>query len=65
MEFQQTWFEALQHDETNKRFTLDVPDFGLVGLASLMAIDWKNWHATNGMMLGDKSTRGKVTAPTR
>jgi RimJ/RimL family protein N-acetyltransferase len=59
MEFHRRWFEGLQHDDLNKRFAIDAPDLGLIGLASLMAIDWKNGHATHGMMLGDKETRGK------
>jgi RimJ/RimL family protein N-acetyltransferase len=59
MEFHKTWFEALQRDGLNKRFAIQTPDLGLIGLASLMAIDWKNGHAHHGMMLGDKQTRGK------
>ena len=59
MDFHKRWLEVLQNDELNKRFAIDAPDLGLVGLASLMAIDWKNRHATHGIVLGDKAVRGR------
>jgi RimJ/RimL family protein N-acetyltransferase len=54
-----TWFEGLQRDERNQRWAIEAPELGLVGIANLVEIDWKNNHAFHGMMLGDPSSRGK------
>lgn len=54
-----SWFEALRQDQTNQRWAIDVPGHGLVGLANLLEIDWKNRHAFHGMMIGDENVRGK------
>ncbi|HTW93003.1 MAG TPA: GNAT family protein [bacterium] len=59
MEFHKRWLEALQEDRLNQRFAISAPDLGLIGLASLMSIDWKNGHAHQGTVLGAKDARDK------
>jgi RimJ/RimL family protein N-acetyltransferase len=53
------WFDSLQNDQLIQRFAVEAPDSGLIGTANLVNIDWKNRHATHGLMLGDKEIRGK------
>jgi RimJ/RimL family protein N-acetyltransferase len=53
------WFDKLQNDPTNLRLAVDTQEFGVVGLANLLDIDWKNRHAFHGMMLGNPAARGK------
>ena len=55
----QQWFLALRTDTLNQRFAIDAPDFGLIGTANLVEIDWKNNHAFHGMMLGSREIRGQ------
>ncbi len=55
----QKWFATLDSDIVNQRFAIEAPDEGLIGVANLVDIDWKNNHAFHGMMLGDKDIRGK------
>lgn len=59
LNFQETWFEALQKDKLNQRLAIEVPQQGLIGISSIIKIDWKNNHAWHGIMLGDKDIRGK------
>lgn len=58
-EFHKKWFQGLQGDNLNLRFAIDSPDLGLLGISSIMHIDWRNRHAWHGVMLGDKDIRGK------
>jgi RimJ/RimL family protein N-acetyltransferase len=58
-EYQKTWFKNLQSDSLNQRFAIESKDQGIIGLSSLMHIDWKNNHAWHGIFLGDKDIRGK------
>jgi len=57
--FQKTWFDNLQKDQLNQRFAIEAPETGLIGISSIMNIDWKNNHAWHGIVLGDKDIRGK------
>ncbi|MBK9329820.1 MAG: GNAT family N-acetyltransferase [Sphingobacteriales bacterium] len=58
-EYQKTWFKHLQSDLLNQRFAIETKDQGIIGLSSIMQIDWKNNHAWHGIVLGDKDIRGK------
>lgn len=58
-EFQKTWFKNLQSDYLNQRFAVDTVEQGIIGISSIMHIDWRNNHAWHGIMLGDKDIRGK------
>ena len=53
------WLEKMQTDTLNLRLAVTTEEDGLVGLANLLDIDWKNKHAFHGMMLGHPAVRGK------
>ncbi len=57
--FHKSWFEKTLDDTHNQRFAIETKDHGLIGISSLMKIDWRNNNAWHGIMLGDKDTRGK------
>ena len=59
MAFHRDWFERVRKDQLNLRFSIDVPDIGLIGLSTIMDIDWVNGHAHHGLMIGSKDVRGK------
>lgn len=59
MDYHKNWFLNLKNDPLNQRFAIEAPRAGLIGLSSLMHIDWRNNHAWHGLMIGDVQTRGK------
>lgn len=59
MDFHHTWFQNLKNDKLNQRFVVDVPDIGIIGISTIINIDWRNSHAWHGLVLGDSSHRGK------
>jgi len=59
MGYHKNWFEKLKNDELNQRLAIETPDIGIIGLSSIINIDWRNNHAWHGVMLGDKDIRGK------
>ena len=59
MDYHKTWFQRLKNDELNQRLAIEAPDMGLIGLSSIVNIDWRNNHAWHGVMLGDANMRGK------
>jgi RimJ/RimL family protein N-acetyltransferase len=59
MEYHKTWFRNMQTDTLNYRFAIDTDDCGIIGLSSIIQIDWRNNHAWHGIVLGDKDIRGK------
>lgn len=56
---QEKWFNLLSVGSSNQRFAIDTPDLGLIGMANLVDINWKDRNAFHGMLLGDKDMRGK------
>ncbi len=58
-EYQDSWFSKLQSDNLNQRFAITTEQDGLIGISSIMNIDWRNRHAWHGIVLGDKDIRGK------
>lgn len=62
-EFHKEWFSKLQNDKLNQRWAIDVPDRGIIGLSTIINIDWKNNHAWHGIMLGASDMRGKGYGP--
>jgi len=54
-----SWFDKLQLDASNLRLAVTTQEHGVVGLANLLDLDWKNRHAFHGMMLGNPAVRGK------
>lgn len=59
MDYHKMWFQKLKKDLLNQRFAITIPDTGLIGLSSIINIDWRNNHAWHGIMLGDIDIRGK------
>ncbi len=56
---QDKWFENLSINSLNQRFAIDTKEHGLIGMANLVNINWKDRNAFHGMLIGDKDTRGK------
>jgi RimJ/RimL family protein N-acetyltransferase len=59
MDATREWFASLKADNLNQRFAVTSDGDELIGTANLVDIDWKNGHAFHGMMLGEKSSRGR------
>lgn len=59
LQFHKSWFDNLKADKLNQRFVVDVPGVGIIGISSIVNIDWRNRHAWHGLVLGDASHRGK------
>ena len=59
MDYHKMWFQKLKNDQLNQRFAIESPDIGLIGISSIINIDWRNNHAWHGVMLGDANVRGK------
>lgn len=59
LDWHRRWFDNLKNDPLNQRFAIDTTDQGLLGLSTIVNIDWKNNHAWHGIFLGDKDIRGK------
>lgn len=59
MDFHKTWFQNLKNDRLNQRFVVDVPEIGIIGISSIISIDWRNSHAWHGLVLGEGNYRGK------
>lgn len=59
MQFHKSWFDSLKSDKLNQRFVVDVPNVGIIGISSIVNIDWRNRHAWHGLVVGDASHRGK------
>ena len=59
--FHEKWLEDLQGDHNNQRFAIEPieEDISIIGLSSLMNIDWRNNRAWHGVMLGDSATHGR------
>ena len=59
MDFHRNWFQGLRSDSLNQRLAIEAPGVGLIGISSIINIDWRNNHAWHGVMLGDADIRGK------
>jgi RimJ/RimL family protein N-acetyltransferase len=59
MDFHKSWFQNLKNDRLNQRFVVEVPEIGIIGISSIMNIDWRNSHAWHGLVLGEGNHRGK------
>jgi RimJ/RimL family protein N-acetyltransferase len=57
--FHEKWFESMDGDHKNLRLAIDAPEFGIVGITSLINIDSRNRRAWHGLMIGDARCRGK------
>jgi len=59
LEFHKLWFSKLVNEPLHQRFAIETPDLGIIGISSIIKIDWRNRHAWHGIMLGDADIRGK------
>jgi RimJ/RimL family protein N-acetyltransferase len=59
MDFHLSWFHDQKSDVLNHRFAVEVPEGGIIGISSIVNIDWRNRHAWHGLVLGESSHRGK------
>lgn len=53
------WYEKIVNDKTSLRFAIETEEDGVIGMADLRNIDWKNRVAFHGMKIGNKDYRGK------
>lgn len=53
------WHNRISKDELNIRFAIDHNEYGFIGLANIVQINWKDKNAFHGILLGDKDIRGK------
>jgi len=56
---QENWLASLSIKSLNQRFAIDTEELGLIGMANLVDINWKDRNAFTGLLLGDKDIRGK------
>jgi RimJ/RimL family protein N-acetyltransferase len=59
MDFHRSWFQNLKNDRLNQRFVVDVPEVGIIGISSIMNIDWRNRRAWHGLLIGESGHRRK------
>ena len=59
MLFHKEWLKKIQNDTLNQRFAIIVPHVGLIGLSTLMNINWRNNRAWHGIMIGNVDVRGR------
>lgn len=59
--FHEKWLESIQGDQENQRFAIESlsESTGILGISSLINIDWRNNRAWHGIMLGDVQTHGR------
>ena len=58
-EDQEKWYNTLSENTRNQKFAIDATDQGLIGMANLVDINWKDRNAFHGMLLGERTSRGK------
>lgn len=56
---QEKWYETNILDSKNLRFIIETEADGIIGLATLTEIDWKNRMASHGIKLANKKNRSK------
>lgn len=56
---QMDWYESIINNKNNLRFAIETKDEGVIGMADLKNIDWKNRIAFHGIKIGNKDYRGK------
>ena len=56
---QEKWYDSLSGNSLNQRFAIDTIDLGLIGMANLVDLNWKDRNAVHGMLLGNEEARGQ------
>lgn len=59
LEEQEAWYSKLIQDNTKKKLIIETKDGTMVGLISLMDLDWRNRQAELGVYLGRRDHLGK------
>lgn len=59
MKDQKQWFDSLNLKSNHQRFAIDTPKDGLIGVANLVEINWKDRNAFHGLLLGNQEQRGQ------
>ena len=59
LDLHEAWFANLKSDHLNQRLVVETPERAIIGLSSIIKIDWRNRHAWHGLVIGDSSHRGK------
>lgn len=57
--FHRCWYQSLAREPDSVRLAVDAPDVGIIGLSSLMHIDWRCRHAWHGLVIGEPGFRGR------
>lgn len=57
-QFHTRWVDGLADQTLNHRFAVELPSGHLIGLTSIMDIDWRNRRAWHGVLIGESSARG-------
>lgn len=56
---QKQWYERSVADQRNKRFAIETPEDGFIGISTLTNIDLKHRSAFHGIMIGKKNLHGR------
>lgn len=56
---QQNWYSIIANDNKSIRFAIETEEDGVIGMADLRDIDWKNRSAFHGIKIGNKKYRGR------
>lgn len=56
---QEDWYNTIYKDKRNLRFAIETKEVGMIGMADLRSIDWKNRTAIHGIKIGKSDYRGK------
>lgn len=59
LNFHQRWLEKIDGDNNNYRLAIESAADGLIGMSTIIQVDWRNRHAWHGIYLGDKNIQGK------
>lgn len=53
------WYENISNSNMNIRFAIETKEDGVIGMADLRILDWKNRVAFHGIKIGNKKFRGR------
>ena len=56
---QRAWYQASLADDSTRRFVVESPEHGVLGLTGLWRIDWHDRHALTAVKLGAAEARGQ------
>jgi RimJ/RimL family protein N-acetyltransferase len=56
-EFHRRWFDKVTCDESSQRWIIQTTSGKIIGLSSIINIDWRNRRAWHGIMIGDKESQ--------